>query len=42
MPLYRIPYEERDKIIKKKKLSDLCKKEYLVNKVDYYNIGLKI
>ena len=42
IPLYRIPYEERDKIIKKKKLSDLCKKEYLVNKIDYYNIGLKI
>lgn len=42
IPLYRIPYTEKNQILKKKKLSDLCKKEFLVNKIDYYNMGLKI
>lgn len=38
--LYRIPYKERLNIPKYQTLDELCKQEYQVLKIDYYNLGL--
>ena len=40
--LYRIPYTEKENILKKKTLEELCKKEYLVNVVNFYNWDIKL
>ena len=40
--LYRVPYTEKNNILNYKTISELCKKEFLVQKIDHYSLGEKI